>query len=98
MWPWEDTDTVKFLEPEQASSCTPRLRGSCSLLAVFPSVVSTATRVLFFFFLMEVELIYHVVLVSGIKQSDSVIYIYFFRLFSIIGYYKILNVVPCAIQ
>ena len=26
------------------------------------------------------------------------IYIFFFRLFSIIGYYKILNIVPCAIQ
>ena len=26
------------------------------------------------------------------------IYIFFFRYFSIIGYYKILNIVPCAIQ
>ena len=26
------------------------------------------------------------------------IYIFFFRFFSIIGYYKILNIVPCAIQ
>ena len=25
------------------------------------------------------------------------IYIFFFRLFSIIGYYKTLNIVPCAI-
>ena len=49
-------------------------------------------------------------LVSGIQQSDSHIYIrvyiyiyiyayiFFFRFFSIIGYYKILNIVPCAIQ
>ena len=37
-------------------------------------------------------------LVSGIQQSDSVAYIFFFRFFSIIGYYKILNIVPCAIQ
>ena len=40
--------------------------------------------------------------VSGVQQSDSVIhlymYLFFFRLFSIIGYYKILNIVPCAIQ
>ena len=40
------------------------------------------------------------VLVSGIQQSDSVlymcIYIFLFRFFSIIGYYKILSVVPCA--
>ena len=26
------------------------------------------------------------------------IYIFFSRFFSIIGYYKILNIVPCAIQ
>ena len=36
-------------------------------------------------------------LVSGVHHSDSVIYIYFFRFFSFIGYYKILSVVPCAI-
>ena len=51
-------------------------------------------------FLME--LIYSIVLVSGVKHSDSVIYIYIyiflFRFFSLIGYYKILSIVPCAIQ
>ena len=53
-------------------------------------------------FLIGVELIYNVVLVSGVQQNDSVIhmytYLFFFRFFSIIGYYKILNVVPCALQ
>ena len=44
---------------------------------------------------IEVWLIYNIVLVSGIQQSDSAIYI--FRLFSITGYCKILNTVPCAI-
>ena len=43
---------------------------------------------------IEVELIYSV---SGVQQSDSNIYS-FFRFFSITGYYKILNIVPCAIQ
>ena len=53
---------------------------------------------------IEIQLIYNVVLISGIQQSDSVIhtyiyiYIFFFRFFSIIGYYKILSIVPCAIQ
>ena len=49
---------------------------------------------------IEVQLIYNIVLVSGIQQSDSVIhmYIFFFRFFSIIDYYKILNIVPCAVQ
>ena len=53
-------------------------------------------------------------LVSGVQQSDSYIYIYiyiyiytrthlyiymfFFRFVFIICYYKILNIVPCAIQ
>ena len=45
------------------------------------------------------SLIYKVVLVSGIQKNDSVTHNFFFRfLFSHIGYYKILNRVPCAIQ
>ena len=48
---------------------------------------------------IKVQLIYSVVLISGIQQSDSIyIYIVFFIVFSIIGCYKILNVVPCAIH
>ena len=51
-------------------------------------------------FLVEVQLIYNIVLVSGVQHSDSVIhiYIFFFRSFSLICYYKILSIVPCAIQ
>ena len=41
-------------------------------------------------------------LVSSVQHSDSIthihISIFFFRLFSIIGYYKILSRVPCAVQ
>ena len=41
-------------------------------------------------------------LVSGVQQSDAVIHIHsylvFFKLFSLVGYYKILSRVPCAIQ
>ena len=48
---------------------------------------------------IEILLIYSAVLVSGVWQSDSVIHIYIlFRFFFIIGYYKILNIVSCAIQ
>ena len=40
------------------------------------------------------------VLVSDVQQNDSVTYVYvcvfFFVLFSIIGYYSILSIVPCA--
>ena len=38
------------------------------------------------------------VLVSGVQQSDLVLFMFFFRFFSIIGYYKILSIVLCAIQ
>ena len=43
------------------------------------------------------------VLVSGIQQSDSVLYIYvcvyiIFQLFSTRGYYDILNIVPYILQ
>ena len=46
-------------------------------------------------FFIEVYLIYDVVLVSGVQQSDSVV---FLKLYSIIGYYKISNRIPCVIQ
>ena len=63
------------------------------------------------FFLIEVSLIHNVVLVSGIHQSESVththiyiyvytyIYIYiYFIFFSLIGCYRILSIIHCAIQ
>ena len=59
----------------------------------------------------EVQLIYNVLLVAGIQQSDSDIniciqniiysYILFFicmHTFSFVDYYKVLSIVPCAIQ
>ena len=52
----------------------------------------------------ELILIYNVtinlqftMLVSSVQQSDSVIYIFFFRFFSFIGYNKILSIVLCTI-
>ena len=60
-------------------------------------VLSLFLSFFLFFKKTEVSLIYHD---SGVQQSDSVIhmYIFFFRFFSLIGYCKILNIVPCAIQ
>ena len=45
-----------------------------------------------------VQLIYNVVLLSDVQPSDSnvFVYIYFFRFFSTVVYYKIVNIVPCA--
>ena len=73
-------------------------------LAFFSFFFFLRKSLFYFFNFIEILLIYNVVLVSGIQQSDSVIRIYikicifFFRFFSIIGYYKILRIVPCAIQ
>ena len=41
----------------------------------------------------EAELVFNV---SHVQQGFN--YTYFFRFFSIIGYYKVLKIVPCAIQ
>ena len=37
-------------------------------------------------------------LVSDIQQSDSVMHMFFFIVFSLIDYYKLLNIVPWAVQ
>ena len=51
------------------------------------------------FFFSDVQLIYNV-LVSGVQQGDSVLHIHlsFFTFFSIMNFYKILNIAPCGIQ
>ena len=50
-------------------------------------------------FKINVQLIYNVVPVSAVQHSDSVIHVYMlFIFFSIMVYYRILHIVPCAIQ
>ena len=49
------------------------------------------TASLFFFFLIDVELIYNVVLVSGVQQSESVIHICLYILFQILFHYRLLQ-------
>ena len=45
---------------------------------------------------------YNAVLVSGVQRGGSVIqihiYLFFLRFFSLIGYYRIMSRVPCAVQ
>ena len=48
------------------------------------------------FYPSTVELIYSVMLISVVQQSDSVIHIYIF--FSVMIYDRILNMVPCVLQ
>ena len=55
---------------------------------------ATRPGAFYYYSLMEVQLIYSVVLASAIQHLH---YIYI-RFFSLIGYYKILTIVPCAIQ
>ena len=52
------------------------------------------------FIFIEVYLIYNVMLVADVQHSYSVIhkYLFFLRSFSLIGYHKILRIVPYAIQ
>ena len=52
----------------------------------------------FFFCFVGVQLTYNIVLVSGIQQSQSVMYINISILFSHICYYKLLSRFSCAIQ
>ena len=40
----------------------------------------------------------NVILLYIYVHTHTYTHIYFFRFFSIIGYYKVLNIVPCAIQ
>ena len=51
------------------------------------------------FFLIAVQEIYNILLVSGIQKSDSVIYIIYI-VFHIIFHYRLLedNVIACIIQ
>lgn len=44
---------------------------------------------------MEVSLVYNVVFISGVQQSDLVTS---YRFFSVMVYRRMLNVVPCAAQ
>ena len=43
---------------------------------------------------IEVELIYNIVLVSGVQQSDSV----FLKIIFHYSYYKVMGIIPCAVQ
>ena len=48
---------------------------------------------------IEVQLIYNIVLVSGVQQIDLIICVCsLFHIFSIMVYHRILNISPCAVQ
>ena len=61
-----------------------------------PSKTSQKTGKAMKTFEIGVGLIHKVVFVSPVQQNDLVTSIYFFVFFSIMVYYKILTIVPCA--
>ena len=94
--------TQKYHVSENSGAALPgRLRGSedsscriqCPMDAFFLMIL---------FFLIEVQLIYNVVLVLGVHQSDTVIYmcvciyIYIYILFQILFPYRLLQNIECS--
>lgn len=66
--------------------------------------VKKIARKIIHVFLIEVYLIYNIVLVLGIKQSDLAVcscvyvYIFFLKFFFIMEYYRVLHIVSCEKQ
>ena len=90
-WNWPQIHLVQLVPKLLAGS----LPSTCLIL------LTCICFVCLFIYLIEVQLIYNVVLASGVQKSDSYIYvcvcIYSFWIFFHIGYYKILSRLPCAI-
>ena len=77
----------------------PFMANPLSYHANMPTFLEAILFLYSFFFLIEIQLIYNVVLVSSVQQSDSDIQIYIlFQILSIIDYYKVSSIVPCVIQ
>ena len=72
----------------------PYFHSIISFLIVTWDIYLTNPRIVF---LIEVYLIHNIVLVTGVQESNLIIYI-FFSDFSILDYYKILNIVPCVVE
>ena len=66
-------------------------RGTWGVQRTAKRSVGLEQGVISFCFLMEVELIYMFVLVSGVQQSDPDIYIYLYILFQILFHYRLLQ-------
>ena len=52
------------------------------------------------FYLIDIWLIYNVVLISAVQQSDSVMhtYTFFFYILFHMVHHRILNIVPCVME
>ena len=87
---------------EQPCLCLSPKRFIVSLACCATHWLLPSKKSSFCFIFIEVQLIYNIVLISGVHHSDSFIdmhtHICFFRLFSFTGYYKILSIVPYVIQ
>ena len=56
------------------------------------------SKVIWIYILYMCIYIMHIHVFMYIYTCICIIYIFFFRFFSFIGYHKILNIVPCAVQ
>ena len=63
------------------------------LPALFITLLTSASS---FFFLIEVSLIYSVVLISAVQQSDPAIHAYIYILFSILLHYALSQDIKCS--
>ena len=72
----------------------------CLSVCLFLIIQWLRTQIVFKNYFIEVYLIYNIVLISTVQQSDSVIpiHIFLFIFFFIMVYHRMPNIVPCAIQ
>ena len=94
---YKDKGSISFFPTNSFLKMIP-VRGACMCVCVcvYKGIKLTYLKIYF----IEVQLIYNVVLISTIQQSDSIIHMYAFCFifFSIMVYHRILTITPCAIQ
>ena len=61
----------------------------------FSEATQRCRRLVFFFLLIEIQLIYNAVLVLGVQQSDSIIHTYVSILLQILFHYGLLQDAEC---
>ena len=96
---WRRTHPIPFSWP------FPQQSGNLLIYSSIFSFFFKGKTLLYYYYFFKWSLInLPIMLVSGVWQSDSVIHthththICIFRFFSLVGYYRILNIVPCAVQ
>ena len=75
--------------------CRPISFGGCPRQALMRNLKESTSQILLTFILfIEEYFIYNIIFISGVQHSNSVLC----RLYYIIDFYKIMAIIPCAIQ